>query len=109
MFNIDLKIFRSLGQPGVVWSLCDMILDVHRKFYVQIGHMSNHYAVMKRLFYVTKMPTAGSSLSTSSHALNMAQVKIMEVYERGSFNFFIYIEDLSQYLTLGHKKLISVF
>ena len=111
VYNIDLKIFRSLGQPVVMWSLCDMIMDVHRKFLNQIGPMSGHYAVMKSIFCVTKPCTSGSSINVNGNeqALNMAQVKIKEVYERGSYNFFIFIEDLTPYLTVGHNKLISIF
>ena len=69
---------------------------------------------MKRLFYIVKEPQKPSSLSVHNQKLslnltNMAVIKIKEVFDRGIFYFYVYIEDLSEWIELGNKKLQSLF
>lgn len=69
---------------------------------------------MKRLFYIVKEPQKLSSVSVLSqkpslNLTNMAVVKIKKVFDRGNFYFYVYMEDLSEWIELGHRKLQSLF
>lgn len=113
IFNLDQQIFLRVGQPTVPWSLCDMIADVHWQFTSE-GRVSNVSAVMKRLFHVVKETAPLSSASvlsqgSSFNLLNMTLIKIKEVFERGTFYFYVYMEDLSEWIAVGNRKLQMVF